>query len=304
MKYLRFGKGFLILSKKKLWSVLFVAIVIFVMIGSYLLGAYQQDGDHSSFSSNRIQTNSEKSITTTDSTNPSPSGNQHQTTKSSQQMVYRADLQLQVTKLDGAKKKLDDIAKQFSASLVSSSESEELDEKQIRVTYQVPQNKFQAFLDHTKKISENPASVQISAEDVGEELVDLQARIKAKKAMETRLIAMMSKASTTNDLLDIEETLGDVQEQIEQLSGRQEYLKYHVAFSTVTVELNSSTYQPLQAKNSFFQEVSKSFIDSCINMWLGLQVIVIYLAVAFPYLLLIGIIWLIIYLIRKKRKAS
>ena len=273
---------------------MFAIIVIFVMMGSYLLGSYHSS---SSYSPNNIQTSSEKSI----STDSIPSNSQ--TSERTQQMVYQADIQLQVSKLDDAKKKLDVLAKKFSTSLVSSSETEEFEEKQFRVTYHVPQSKFQTFLDHIKKISENPASVQITSEDVGEELIDLQARIKAKKAMETRLIAMMNKANTTGDLLDIETSLGNAQEQIEQLTGRQQYLKYHVAFSTVNVELNTSTYQPLHTEKSFFHEVIKSFLDSCMNMWIGLQMLVIYLAKAFPYLVVIGLIWLVVLFIRKKRKS-
>lgn len=218
------------------------------------------------------------------------------------QMVYHANIYLQVTKLQAAKNELDKIAKQSKATIVSSSDTEKLDERHLRVTYNVPQAQFQTFVDHSKKISDTVPDIQIQGDDVSEELVDLSARIKAKKAMETRLLAMMEKATTTSDLLDIENTLGTVQEQLEQLTGRQQYLQHRVAFSTITVELSSSTYQPIQTKYSFVNQISQGFVNSCKNLWTGLQLFIIWLAKALPYLIIITIVIVPVLLYVKKRQ--
>jgi hypothetical protein len=304
------------LSKKQIWSVIAImaTIVIVIAAGSYFLYSYQNENSNSEdFSNSKENFSSSSSYTSngnmqestgksSSSTNQVPTS--EHTTDKKQQMVYHADIQIQVNQLSAAKKQLDQIAKQTSASMVNSSNSEKADERYIRVTYNVPQNQFQTFIEHSKKISDIPPDIQIAGDDVSEELVDLQSRIKAKKAMEARLIAMMNKATTTSDLLDIENALGNVQEQLEQLTGRQQYLKHRVAFSTITVEITSSTYQPLQTKYSFINQVSKEFIDSCVNMWIGLQLFAIWLAQALPYLILIGIIsFVTIFVIRKKRKS-
>lgn len=280
------------------------------MAGCYLLGSY----------TNKNGSSDRNTSFNTRSYNSAPTSSTEQSSKNfsgkttdripqtnniagkQQQMVYHANIYLQVTKLQTAKIELDKIAKQTKATIVSSSDTEKLDERNLRITYNVPQKLFQTFLDHSKKISDTIPDIQIQGEDVSEELVDLSARIKAKKAMEARLLAMIGKATTTSDLLDIEKTLGTVQEQLEQLTGRQQYLQHRVAFSTITVELSSSTYQPVQTKYSFINQISQGFVNSCKNLWIGLQLFIIWLAKALPFLILITIVIVPVLLYFKKRQ--
>ncbi|MCH5585706.1 DUF4349 domain-containing protein [Shimazuella sp. AN120528] len=295
------------MNKKKYWLLLSF-IVIFVMIGCYLLGAYINQTDNNSYSSetqsyNTSLYNSQASKDYSGKPSEQITQTDHMAGER-QQMVYHADIYLEVNKLHSAKNELDKIVKQTNAIIVSSSDTEKFDERNLNINYNVPQNKFQLFLDHIKKISNTPPDIQIQSDDVSEELVDLTARIKAKKAMEARLLAMMSKATTTSDLLDIENTLGTTQEQLEQLTGRQQYLKHRVAFSTITVELRSSTYQPLQTKYSLLNEISQGFIHSCNNLWIGLQLFIIWLATASPYFILIIIIAIPLGLLIKKHKKE
>jgi hypothetical protein len=300
-------KGVYTLINKKYW---FLSITLVVMVGCYLLGSYFNDNESRNFK--EPFNNQSYNSTPTMSTDQSSKSYSGKTTEQipqtnniagkQQQMVYQANIHLHVTKLQAAKTELDKIAKQTKATIISSSDAEKLDGRNLRITYSVPQQQFQLFIDHSKKISNTVPDIQIQGEDVSEELVDLNARIKAKKAMEARLLAMMGKAVTTSDLLDIENTLGGVQEQLEQLTGRQQYLQHRVAFSKITVEISSSAYQHVQTKKSFIDQTSQAFVDSCENIWIGLQLFVIWLSQALPYLILITIIIVPVLLYIKKRK--
>lgn len=261
----------------------------------------EYQGDFSNFkppSSSSFSTQTPKNQLSIEQSTPT-----NKTTGKKQQMVYQANLSLKVSKLELAKAELDKIAKQTDARLVSSSDTTSTDERNIRITYQVPQQKFQLFLAYSKKISDTAPDIQIYVEDVSEELVDLSARIQSKKAMEARLLTMMNKAVTIDELLNIENTLGNVQEQIEQLVGKQQYLQHRVAFSTVTVELRSTTYPIVQTHYSVTNQIARGFMDSCKNLWTGLQLFIIWFAKVLPYLLLIIIIsFPIIQLIKRRQK--
>jgi hypothetical protein len=298
----------------KKYRIILPIVAVFLMAGFYMLGSYSnQNGnqDRSSISKSNSYDQSPSSFQS--HTSKEFSGQMDQSSPSTQmpktsnvagkeqQMVYEADIQMQVTKLPEAKRELDKVAKQNNATMVSSSDSQNLDQRTIRITFNVPQAQFQTFIDHSKKISENTPDIQIQGDDVSEELVDLTARIKAKRAMESRLIAMMNKATTTSDLLAIEQTLGNVQSELEQLTGRQQYLKHRVSYSTVTITISSSTYQPLQTKYSFINQLSQGFLNSCKNLWTGLQLFVIWLAKSLPYLILIAVIAIPVVLYFKKR---
>jgi hypothetical protein len=300
------------MNKKKYWF-LFSVIFIFVLIGCYFLGSFtNENGNQDSFSS--FESRSYNSSPSSSNSSQTSKNFSEKTTEQipqtdtitgkQQKMVYYANIHLQVNNLQLAKNELDKIANQTKATIVSGSETERLDERNIRITYNVPQSQFQTFLDLSKKISDTTPNVQIQGDDASEELVDLVARIKAKKAMESRLLAMMAKATTTNDLLDIENTLGTVQEQLEQLTGRQQYLQHRIAFSTITVEISSTTYQPLQTKYSFLNEISRGFINSCKNLWTGLQLFIIWIAKALPFLILFTIIAIPVLLYFKKRQKK
>lgn len=282
------------------------------MAGCYLVGSYSnENGSSDRNTSFNTQSYNSAPTSSTEQSSKNFSGKTtdqipqtNNTAGKQQQMVYHANIYLQVTKLQTAKIELDKIAKQTKATIVSSSDTEKLDERNLRITYNVPQKLFQTFLDHSKKISDTIPDIQIQSDDVSEELVDLSARIKAKKAMEARLLTMMGKAATTSDLLDIENTLGTVQEQLEQLTGRQQYLQHRVAFSTITVELSSSTYQPVQTKYSFINQISQGFVNSCKNLWVGLQLFIIWLAKALPFLILITIVIVPVLLYFKKQQKK
>jgi chromosome segregation ATPase len=89
--------------------------------------------------------------------------------------------------------------------------------------------------------------MQIQGNDVSEEMVDLDARLKAKQATEARLLDLMKQAKEANDLIAIANRLDEVQSEIEQIKGRIQYLNNQVDYSTVTSTSSSTpSLQPPQ----------------------------------------------------------
>lgn len=91
-------------------------------------------------------------------------------------------------------------------------------------------------------------SVNSSAEDVGEEYVDLSARIANAQRLESRLVLLLAnRTGRLADALAVERELARVREEIERHEGRARYLSARVAMSTLTVELHERA--PLVAAN-------------------------------------------------------
>ncbi len=79
-------------------------------------------------------------------------------------------------------------------------------------------------------------SVNVEAEDVGEEYVDVTARMGNAHRLEQRLIELLAnRTGKLKDVLDVEQTLARVREEIERYEGRLRYLRAHTAMSTLTV---------------------------------------------------------------------
>lgn len=79
-------------------------------------------------------------------------------------------------------------------------------------------------------------SVNSSSEDVGEEYVDVTARVANAKRLEQRLIQLLAaRTGRLEDVLAVERELARVREEIERAEGRLRYLRTRAAMSTLTV---------------------------------------------------------------------
>lgn len=81
--------------------------------------------------------------------------------------------------------------------------------------------------------------VNVSAQDVGEEFVDLSARAGNARRLEERLIEVLAtRTGKLQDVLSVERELARVREEIERLDGRMRYLKSRTAYSTLSIMLH------------------------------------------------------------------
>src|SRR5204862_129552 len=79
-------------------------------------------------------------------------------------------------------------------------------------------------------------SVNVTAEDVGEEFTDATARMANARRLETRLIELIAtRTGKLKDVLDVEQELARVREEIERYEGRLRYLQAHAALSALTI---------------------------------------------------------------------
>lgn len=105
--------------------------------------------------------------------------------------------------------------------------------KDREITVRVPRGRFETTLAAVDKVGD-VLHREIDAQDVTDEHVDLEIRIKNARAMQQRLTELLTKASV-KDALEIEKELHRVTEELERLEGRMKVLKDRVAFSTITV---------------------------------------------------------------------
>ena len=79
-------------------------------------------------------------------------------------------------------------------------------------------------------------SVNVSAQDVGEEFVDITARVSNARRLEERLITLLaSRTGKLQEVLSVERELARVREEIERYEGRLRYLRSRAAVSTLAV---------------------------------------------------------------------
>jgi hypothetical protein len=83
--------------------------------------------------------------------------------------------------------------------------------------------------------------VNVNAQDVGEEFVDVTARVENSRRLEQRLIGLLAtRTGKLEEVLSVERELARVRETIERYEGRLRYLRTRIAISTLTVTVHES----------------------------------------------------------------
>ena len=81
-------------------------------------------------------------------------------------------------------------------------------------------------------------SLEVTAQDVGEEYTDVQARVANARRLESRLLDLLeNRTGRLDEVLNVEREIARVREQIERLDGRLRYLRTRAAVSVLTVTL-------------------------------------------------------------------
>ncbi len=102
----------------------------------------------------------------------------------------------------------------------------------------IPVARFDAALNGLAPIGK-VESVSTTAEDVGEEFVDVTARAANAKRLEDRLVDLLAtRTGKLEDVLAVERELARVREEIERYEGRLRFLKTRVAMSTLTITVH------------------------------------------------------------------
>jgi hypothetical protein len=101
-------------------------------------------------------------------------------------------------------------------------------------------------------------SVNVTAEDVGEEYVDVTARIANARRLEERLIDLLAtRTGKLQDVLNVERELARVREEIERHEGRLRFLKTRTSLSTLSVSIHEPL--PITGNPSAGDVVAEAF---------------------------------------------
>ncbi|MDP9067216.1 MAG: DUF4349 domain-containing protein [Actinomycetota bacterium] len=125
------------------------------------------------------------------------------------------------------------------------------------LTMRIPANRFEAALADLEALGEVRAE-NISGEDVGQEFVDLQARLRNWESQEAVLLKLMGRAESVVDTIRVQSELSRVQLEIEQLRGRLNFLRDQTSLGTITATFSPLTPPRPDAPSRFAQAWSRA----------------------------------------------
>jgi hypothetical protein len=110
----------------------------------------------------------------------------------------------------------------------------------------IPAARYEQVVAQLDRIGE-VESVNTTAEDVGEEYVDLTARVANSRRLEQRLTQLLAtRTGNLEQVLAVERELARVRGEIEQIEGRLRYLRTRAAMSTLVVTVHEP--EPLHGR--------------------------------------------------------
>ena len=115
------------------------------------------------------------------------------------------------------------------------------------IVIRVPADKFDAAVAELNRMG-TVLNKEISAQDVTDQYMDLEMRLKNAKATQQKLLALLEKSQVVRDTMDIEKELQRITTEIEQLEGQIKKLKHEVAFSMLTVLFNQTRNAPAETQ--------------------------------------------------------
>lgn len=104
------------------------------------------------------------------------------------------------------------------------------------ISFMVPAKNFDETIDALAKLGK-VQNEHISGQDVSAQYVDLQARLANAEAQRNAMVALLQRAQSVSDIIAIQNQLGQITQQIEELKGQIQYLDHNTSFSTVTVDI-------------------------------------------------------------------
>ncbi len=107
------------------------------------------------------------------------------------------------------------------------------------INFMVPAQHFDATIDELAKVGK-VQSEHIAGQEVGAQYVDLRARLANAEAQRNAMLALLGKAQNISDIIAVQNQIGQITAQIEQLKGQIKYLDDNTSYSSVTVTLTES----------------------------------------------------------------
>ncbi|HEY9497917.1 MAG TPA: DUF4349 domain-containing protein [Terrimesophilobacter sp.] len=176
---------------------------------------------------------------------------------------------------------------------------------QAQLSLRIPSAKLTATLEELKQLG-TARDTSINSTDVTTQAEDLDARITALQTSVDRLLSLMSKATSTQDLITIESALSDRQANLESLEAQKRSLDDQVQLSTVSLSLVSEKDVPAETPDTFWTGLVTGW-----NTFVGfVGVALVVIGVLIPWVIAGGVVtaivlvWVKLAKTRKARRAA
>ena len=214
------------------------------------------------------------------------------TAPSDRKVIRNADLDLEDEDPEAAQREITSIAESKGGFVVesqqSTSDTQSTTRDTVVMSVRVPSARFNDALDAVRGSVSRVVSESVKGQDVTEEFIDVEAQLKAKKALEEQFMTIMRQANGISEALNVQRQLAEVRGEIERIEGRKRFLANQSSLSTIKIRVQ--TPKAFAATSAGIgPRISEAFasgFDVAMTFILG---VITFVVAALPFALLVGL---------------
>jgi hypothetical protein len=216
-------------------------------------------------------------------------------------IIRNGSLSLVVPDTETALDEINDLVDELGGYVVESNVYQYQEGMQASVTLRVPAESLDTALERIRDLATEVRRESISGQDVTEEYVDLQSRLRYLDATESRLLEFLEEAEDTEAALAVYEQLQRIQADVEHVKGKIQYLEQSAAMATINLDITPDELaQPIQVGGWHPEGTLRDAFQSLIRMLQFLvDAIIVIVVLIIPVLITIAIPFIgLFYLVR------
>ena len=192
----------------------------------------------------------------------------------SKKIIKNGEMTIAVAKIADAKSQVETILKKFDAYSQNETFRNSDTSEDLNLIIRVPSQNFDALIN---SFSNGIGSVEfksIKADDVTEEYTEVSIRLANKKIYLDKYREMLKKASTTKDILEVQENIRALEDEIDVAEGRLRFIDDRVNYSTLNLNLHkekirSSATSKIGFGNRFGDSLTEGW-NTFVSFFLGI----------------------------------
>ena len=176
--------------------------------------------------------------------------------------------------------------------------------RNLNITARIPADQFDAFMKDLEKDGQVVNS-SINARNVSVTYATREASKKALEIEQSRLLEMMEKAESVEDMIRVEERLTEVERELNSEKTELSALDRDVNFSTIYISLQEVfEYSEKVVEVTYGERLQKAFgraVDGFVNFW---QELILFIVETFPFLIMLAIVIVLLRRLLRRRREK
>ena len=233
-----------------------------------------------------------------------------ETAQVNRKLIRTFDMQIETKEFDAVLSGIQTIVQELGgyieqSSLDSGSAYYSTYNRYSYMTVRIPSDKLDGFINEVKETA-NVTYISESTEDITLRYVDVESRKIALETERDRLLELLEKAETVEDIITIEGRLSEVRYQLESYTSQLRTMDNQVDYSTVHINIREVQRETNVVPQTFWEEVTEEFGDTLYDLGRGFRDFAIWFLGSSPVIVLwvviIAVIVVIFRTIGKKKR--